>query len=188
MTPEALKHIQTICRDWLQQSATSGTVGLTILPGGPLIETIEVELKSFMAPDGTTITSAVDVKTKSTYVSVVRKLGMEDLVIETKLEKIRKPVDERLLPPGDPPPPEWSWVGYVSTLEPDPDPVNEMFPLIQIGDRVFVQDGWDLEERGYGVVKDIWPHTFPYPTYLVEIDGKLSRETRYDLYLLSDES
>jgi hypothetical protein len=186
MKPEALKHIQTICRDWLQQSAVSGEVSLTILPGGPLLETVEVELSSLMTPDGTTITSAVDVRTRSTYVSVLRKLGMADVVIETPLEKIKRSRDERLLPPGDPPPREWKFEPRGDRL-PEPDPVNEAFPLISVGDRVFVMDGWDLEERGYGVVKDILPTTYPYPTYLVEIDGKISWETRYDLFLVQDE-
>jgi hypothetical protein len=151
------------------------------------VEIIDVELKSLMTPDGTTITSAVDVKTGATYVSLLRKLGMADLIVDAPLEKIPRSINDRLLPPGDPPPPEFRFVGYVSSLEPEPDPVNETFPLIKIGDRVFVMDGWDLEERGYGVVKDILPFTSPYPTYLVEIDGKISRETRYDLFLLSDE-
>ena len=186
MTPEALRHIQSICREWLQQSGSQG-LNLTILPSGPLVQTIEVQLQSFMTPDGTTITTAVDVETGAKYVAVVRKLGMDELVIETPLEKIPRPIDDRLLPPGDPPPPEWKHVSHFAS-EPEPDPVNDTFPLIQVGDRVFVMDGWDLEERGYGVVKDIWPHTSPYPTYLVELDGgKESRETRYDLFLISDE-
>ena len=187
MKPETLKHIQSICRDWLQQSPVTGEVNLTILPGGPLLETIEVELHSLMTPDGTTITSAVDVKTGARYVSVLRKLGMADVVIETPLEKIKSSLDQRLLPPGDPPPDEWQIERYLGTRETQPDPVNETFPLISVGDRVFVMDGWDLEERGYGVVKDILPTTYPYPTYLVEIDGKISWETRYDLFLVRDE-
>ena len=187
MKPDVLKHIQTICRDWLQQSAVSGEVGLTILAGGPLKGTIEVKLKSLMTPDGTTITSAVDTKTGATYVSVVRKIGVPDLVVETPLENIPRSLDERLLPPGEPPPRESNFGVYRGNREPEPDPVNETFPLIKVGDSVFVLDGWDLEERGYGVVKDILTTTYPYPTYLVEIDGKISWETRYDLFLLSDE-
>ncbi len=186
MTPDALKHIQAICRDWLQESVVSGETNLTILPGGPLLETIEVELKSFMTPDGTTISTAVDVKTGARYVSILRQTGMADVVIETPLEKIPLSIDQRLLPPGDPPPPEWNFE-YRGDRQPDPDPVNEGFPLISVGDRVFVMDGWDLEERGYGIVTDILSTTYPYPTYLVDIDGKISHETRYDLFLVNDD-
>ena len=187
MTPDTLKHIQTICRDWLQQYSVTAQGTLTILPSGPLVEIVEVKVESFMTPDGTTIKSAVDTRTRAKYVSVIKTAGMEELVIDTPLEKIPHPINDRLLPPGDPPPREWKYVSHFA-FEPEPDPVNETFPLIQVGDRVFVMDGWDLEERGYGVVKDIWPHTSPYPTYLVELEsGKLSRETRYDLFLLSDD-
>jgi hypothetical protein len=186
MKPETLKHIPSICRDWLQQSPVTGEVSLTILPGGPLLETVEVELQSLMTPDGTTISSAVDIKTGARYASVLRKPGMSDVVINTPLEKIKASLDQRLLPPGDPPPPGWRIGQYRGARETQADPVNEAFPLISIGDRVFVMDGWDLEERGYGVVKDILPTTYPYPTYLVEIDGKISWETRYDLFLVTD--
>ena len=187
MTNEELKHIQTICRDWLTQPDTSIESRLTILPGGPLLQTVEVKLKSIMTLDNTTISSAVDVATGSSYAGLVRQPGKPDVFIDVPVEKVVKPVSERLLPPGDPPPPEWNFEQYRGDREPEPDPVNEAFPLIRVGDRVFVMDGWDLEERGYGVVKDILPMTYPYPTYLVEIDGRISSETRYDLFLVVDE-
>jgi len=187
MTNEELKHIQAICRDWLTQPDTSIESRLTILPGGPLLQTVEVQLKSIMTPDNTTISSAVDVATGANYAGLIRQSGRPDTFLEMPFEKIAKPVSERLLPPGDPPPPEWNFEQYRGNREPEPDPVNEEFPLISVGDRVFVMDGWDLEERGYGVVKDILTTTYPYPTYLVEIDGKISNETRYDLFLVSSE-
>ena len=152
-----------------------------------MLEVVEVELNSLMTPDGTTITSAVDVKTGAKYVSVLRDPSGVEAFMDTPIEKIPRPIDQRLLPPGDPPPLEWNFEFRGDRIT-EPDPVNEEFPLISVGDRVFVMDGWDLEERGYGVVRDILPTTYPCPTYLVEIDGKISSETRYDLFLMSDES
>ncbi len=93
MTPETLKHIQTICRDWLQRSALSGEIGLTILPGGPLQEFVEVELHSLITPDGTTISSAADVNTGAKYVSVLRKPGGVEVFIDTPIEKIPRTID-----------------------------------------------------------------------------------------------
>jgi len=186
MTLEALKHIQAICREWLAQSALSCGIRLTILPGGPLVQTVEVELRAFITPDNTTITSAVDMVTGAKYVSVMKRLGMEEIYIDAALEEIPRSVDEKLLPAGNPPPIKWNFDQYRGPRESEPDPVNEEFPLITIGDRVFVLDGWDLEERGFGIVRDILTTTYPYPTYLVEIDGKISWETRYDLILVSE--
>jgi hypothetical protein len=188
MRADVLKHIQTICRDFLRQSAVSGEVQLTILPGGPLLHVVEVELKSFMTPDNTTITSAVDVETRATYVSLLKQPGREDVFVEMPLEKIPRTANEKLLQPGNPPPIEWHFDEFSVKRETEPDPVNDTFPLISVGDQVFVMDGWDLEERGYGIVKDILTTTYPYPTYLVEIDGKISQETRYDLFLISGKS
>jgi len=185
MTADALKYIQQICREWLTQATVSGEQRLTILPAGPLPQTVEVEVRSFMAPDNTTITSAVDLSTGAKYVSLIRRDGREDLFIETSIKEIPRSIDEKLLVAGNPPPVEWAFPSR-SNLEPQPDPVNEEFPLITIGDKVYVMDGWDLEERGYGIVRDILPTTFPYPTYLVEIDGKISWETRYDLFLVTE--
>jgi len=182
MTNEELKHIQAICRDWLTQPGTSIESRLTILPGGPLRHTVEIELKSIMTPDSTTITSAVDVATGANYAGVVKQPGKSVVFLENPFENIPKPLNERLLAPGNPPPPEWHFEQFRGDREPDPDPVNDEFPLISVSDRVFVLDGWDLEERGYGIVKDIL--TYPYPTYLVEIDGKISHETRYNLILV----
>jgi hypothetical protein len=183
MNDEELKHIQTICRDWLMQPGISSETRLTILPGGPLRQVVEVELRTFITPDDTTIASAVDVATGVNYAGVVKQPGKSQVFLEMPVEKIPKPANERLLPPGNPPPTEWHRGQFGGKEETEPDPVNDEFPLISVGDRVFVRDGWDLEDRGYGVVKDILTTTYPYPTYLVEIDGKISHETRYDLIL-----
>ena len=185
MTPEALKHIQTICRDWLAQVPGSREQHLTILPSDVLLETVEVELRSLMMPDNTTITSVVDVVTGAKYVAVLKEVGMEDVFIEASLDQIPKSINDKLLSPAPPVERNFEWVGHVFKTE--PDPVNEQFPLIKVGDRVFVQDGWDLEERGYGIVRDILTGIAPFMTYLVEIDGKFSHESSYNLILLSDE-
>ena len=141
MTPDALKHIQSICRDWLTQ-VEAAQLRLTILPGGPLVEVVEVELRSFMTPDNTTIKSAVDVATGAKYVSLLQKIGMPDFFIDATVEDLPKSLDDKLLPAGNPPPIEWDCEEYRGETE--PDPVNDQFPLISVGDRVFVRDGWEL--------------------------------------------
>lgn len=83
MTNEELKHIQTICRDWLLQAGISGDNCLTILPGGPLIHTVEIELRSLMTPDNVIITSAVDMITGAVYASLLKQPGNAAVFIET---------------------------------------------------------------------------------------------------------
>jgi hypothetical protein len=90
ITEEQLKRIQSGCREWLRNPATTSNSRLTIPQDAVLPHAITIEIKAILTFDNVLITSAVDTETGACYTKLIGKSGEPGIFIDTTFEMISR--------------------------------------------------------------------------------------------------
>jgi hypothetical protein len=88
VTQDQLQRIQSICRDWLSNPATTRDSRLTIPLGAVVPHAIMIDINTILTFDNVLISSAVDAETGVCYTKLIGKAGEPGIFIDPPLEMI----------------------------------------------------------------------------------------------------